>query len=154
MKVSLTAEEGLDLLRQYCNFQERCHKEVRSKGLKLGFYGATLEELISQMVSEGLLNEERYARSLARGKFRNNQWGKIKIVQTLKQHDVSEYSIRKALTELDEAEYRKTLAKLIQAKAKTLSGEIALFQKKQKIINYLLQKGFEYEVIQEVLDAE
>ncbi len=154
MKVSLTAEEGLDLLRQYCNFQERCHKEVRSRGLKLGFYGATLEELISQMVSEGLLNEERYARSLARGKFRNNQWGKIKIVQTLKQHDVSEYSIRKALTELDEAEYRKTLAKLIQAKAKTLSGEIALFQKKQKIINYLLQKGFEYEVIQEVLDAE
>jgi regulatory protein len=154
MKVSLTTDEGLDLLRQYCNFQERCHQEVRSKGIKLGFYGATLEELISQMVSEGLLNEERYARSLARGKFRNNQWGKIKIVQALKQHGVSEYSIRKALTELDETEYRQTLAKLIQAKSKSLPAEITPFQKKQKIISYLLQKGFEYEVIQEVLEAE
>ena len=154
MKVSLTIEEGLGPLRLYCNFQERCHKEVRSKGLKLGFYGAALEELISQMVSEGLLNEERYARSLARGKFRNNQWGRIKIDQALKKHDVTQYSIRKALTELDEAEYRQTLAKLVQTKTKTLSGEIAPFQKKQKIISYLLQKGFEYEVIQEVLDDE
>jgi regulatory protein len=154
MKASLTTDEALGLLRQYCNFQERCHQEVRSKGIKLGFYGDRLEELISQMVSEGLLNEERYARSLARGKFRNNQWGKIKIVQALKQHGVSEYSIRKALTELDETEYRQTLARLIQVKAKTFSKEMAPFQKKQKIISYLLQKGFEYEVIQDVLNME
>lgn len=152
MKASLTRDEGLELLRQYCNFQERCHQEVRSKGIKLGFYGADLEELISQMVVEGLLNEERYARALARGKFRNNQWGRIKIVQALKQHAVSEYSIRKALTEIEENEYRQTIVKLIKSKGKTLPDDLAPYIKKQKIIAYLLQKGFEYEVIQEVME--
>ena len=101
MKPVLTIQEGLELLRQYCNFQERCHQDVRSKGLKLGFRGDDLEELISAMIMEGLLDEERYARSLARGKFRNNQWGRIKIVQALKMHNIPEYCIRKALTEID-----------------------------------------------------
>lgn len=154
MKASLTMDEGLELLRQYCNFQERCHQEVRNKGLKLGFYGDHLEELISQMVTEGLLNEERYARSLARGKFRNNHWGKIKIVQALKQHAISEYSIRKALTEIDGSEYRQTIDKLIKSKEKTLPGDLAPYQKNQKIITYLLQKGYEYEVIRDILEED
>lgn len=154
MKASLTLDEGAELLRQYCNFQERCHQEVRSKGLKLGFYGDDLEELISKMVTEGLLNEERYARSLARGKFRNNQWGKLKIIQALKQHAVSEYCIRKALTEIDEKEYKKTISKLIESKLKTLPAGAAPYQKKQKTIAYLLQKGYAFDSIQEVMDTD
>lgn len=147
MQPKLTIQEGLELLRQYCNYQERCHQDVRSKGLKLGFRGDDLEELISAMITEGLLDEERYARSLARGKFRNNQWGRNKIVQALKTHHIPEYCIRKALTEIDESEYRQTLLKLAGLKNKSLSGSLSDYKKKQKVISFLMQKGYEFDTI-------
>jgi regulatory protein len=147
--VSLTIQEGINLMRQYCNFQERCHQDVRTKGLNLGFRGDALEEIISTMIMEKLLDEERYARSLARGKFRNNEWGKIKIIQALKQHAIPEYCIKKAMTEIDPVEYIQVLKKLIRSKSKVLTKELDEFAKKKKVIAFLLQRGFEYELIME-----
>ena len=152
--VSLTIEEGKSLMRQYCNFQERCHQDVRTKGLNLGFRGDALEEIISTMITERLLDEERYARSLARGKFRNNEWGKNKIVQALKQHAIPEYCIKKALTEIEDVEYLNTIKKLIQSKSRTLTKEKEGFAKKKKIVAYLLQKGFEYEIVLNALSID
>lgn len=151
MSAKLTVDEGKSMMRQYCNFQERCHQDVRTKGLHLGFRSDELEEIISAMISEGLLDEERYARALARGKFRNNQWGKIKITQALKQHAVPEYCIRKAMTEIDDAEYKRAIKKLIATKQKSVGISKA---GNQKVISYLLQKGFEYEVVKEVMGVE
>ena len=141
-------------MRQYCNFQERCHQDVRTKGLNLGFRGDALEEIISTMITERLLDEERYARSLARGKFRNNEWGKNKIVQALKQHAIPEYCIKKALTEIEDVEYLNTIKKLIQSKSRTLTKEKEGFAKKKKIVAYLLQKGFEYEIVLNALSID
>lgn len=141
-------------MRQYCNFQERCHQDVRTKGLNLGFRGDALEEIISTMITERLLDEERYARSLARGKFRNNEWGKNKIVQALKQHAIPEYCIKKALTEIGDVEYLNTIKKLIQSKSRTLTKEKEGFAKKKKIVAYLLQKGFEYEIVLNALSID
>lgn len=151
--VSLTIQEGISLMRQYCNFQERCHQDVRSKGLNMGFRGDALEEIISTMITEGLLDEERYARSLARGKFRNNEWGKIKIIHALKKHAIPEYCIKKALSEIDPLEYKVVIKKLIRSKSKLLLKE-SDFTKKKKIIAYLLQKGFEYEMIADLLGED
>ncbi len=151
MSVTLTVLEGISLMRQYCNFQERCHQDVRTKGLSMGFRGHDLEEIIATMITDGLLDEERYARALARGKFRNNAWGKIKITQALKQHAIPEYCIRKALTEIDDPEYRQVLRKLIQTKQRLLGKTSSSSELKKKTINYLLQKGFEYDIILEEL---
>ena len=151
MSAKLTVDEGKSMMRQYCNYQERCHQDVRTKGLNLGFRSNDLEEIISGMISEGLLDEERYARALARGKFRNNQWGKIKITQALKQHAVPEYCIRKALTEINDSEYKIVIKKLIATKQKSVGISKA---GNQKLISYLLQKGFEYEVVREVMGEE
>lgn len=151
MSAKLTVDEGKSMMRQYCNYQERCHQDVRTKGLNLGFRSDELEEIISAMISEGLLDEERYARALARGKFRNNQWGKIKITQALKQHAVPEYCIRKAMTEIDDAEYKRAIKNLITTKQKSVGISKA---GNQKVISYLLQKGFEYEVVKEVMGVE
>lgn len=149
--VSLTIQEGISLIRQYCNFQERCHQDVRTKGLNMGFRGDALEEIISTMITERLLDEERYARSLARGKFRNNEWGRVKIIHALKKHNIPEYCIKKALTEIDPLDYKVVIKKLIRSKSKLLLKEDD-FMIKKKIIAYLLQKGFEYEIIMETLD--
>jgi len=130
----------------FCNYQERCHSEVRYKLIELGARGAELEQILSDLIEDGLLNEERFARSYVRGKFRNNQWGRKKIVQVLRQKQVSDYCINKGLIELDEKEYNDCIEHLAARKAKELKAERSAEVRKQKILRYLLQKGFEYEL--------
>jgi regulatory protein len=105
-----------------------------------------VDAIISELIQEDYLNEERFARSFARGKFRMKQWGRVKIKYELKQRQVSEYCIKKGLTEIDDDEYDKTLNNLIEQKSKTLKSEKNMFVKKRKLLDYLLQKGFERDI--------
>ena len=135
--------ERLAAITHYCQYQERCQKEVRNKLYELGSYKEEVEELIAKMVELGLVNEERYARTIARGKFRMKQWGKQKIVQALKFDQISDYCIKKALTEINEDEYEATLKKLLDKKWAELKGEKNIYIKKKKAYNYMVQKGYE-----------
>src|ERR1700744_1921057 len=96
----------------YCNYQERCHAEVRNKLYELGCTTPEVEENIADLVIANVLNEERYAKSFARGHFRMKQWGKQKIIQHLQRNKISAYCIKKGLLELDADEYDKVLRKL------------------------------------------
>jgi regulatory protein len=145
-KKHLTKEEALSKLQRYCVYQDRCHKEIRSKLLDLGIYGDTLEEIISELIQENFLNEERFARSYARGKFRMRKWGKSKILQGLKYRNISEYCIRKAMEEIEALDYEETLIQLIQKKWEQ-SKEKDPFKKRNKIAKYLAQRGYEYSLI-------
>jgi len=136
------------LIYRYCNYQERCHKEVRNKLLENRADEEEINQLITELIEENMLNEERYARAFARGKFRMKQWGRRKIVYELKQHDISEYCIRKALTEIDEDEYLVTLKKLTANKALELKKEQNVYSRKSKLYRYLTQKGFESDLVQ------
>jgi len=102
---------------------------------------------MSILIDENYLNEERYARAIARGKFRFKQWGRNKILQTLRQQDVSDYCIKKAMEEIDQDEYLETVKKLAEKKLATLTSEKNKFIKMSKLRNYLLSKGYEYEYI-------
>ena len=137
----------VDRLERYCAYQERCHQEVRSKLLSLKVYGNDLEEVILHLMEEGFLNEERYAKSYARGKFRINKWGKIKIEQYLKRKNISRYCIKKALQEIDEEEYADALAEIVDKEVKKLSPPI----NKIKLTKRIMAKGFEYPLILESL---
>jgi len=100
-KKSLTKEQAYQKLRHYCAYQDRCHSEVKTKAYSLGMRKADTEELTSRLIEEGCLNEERFAKAFAGGKFRVKQWGKIKIKAELKQKQVSDYCISAALAEID-----------------------------------------------------
>lgn len=141
----------IEKIKHYCAYQERSHKEVRSKLLSLNVYGEELEQHISILIEENFLNEERYARSLARGKFRMKQWGRIKIEQALQQQNISSYCIRQAMTEIDEHEYASTLGQLARKKYESLDREEDDFVRKGKVIQHLVQKGYEYPLIQHAL---
>jgi regulatory protein len=127
---------------------------VRYKLIELEVYGDDLEEMMSILISENYLNEERFARSLARGKFRFKQWGRQKINYALKQEKISAYCIQQAMTEIDEDEYVKTLDSLADKKLSTLKSEKNKFIKMTKLRNYLLQKGYESEYIREILQQK
>lgn len=143
-------DEAVANIQRYCAFQERCHKEVRYKLIEHAIYGDLLEEIISDLISNNFLDEERFARTFARGKFRMKQWGRNKIKQELKLRDVSVYSIKAAMTEIDGDEYLSVLSNLIAKKERTTTFKNQL-DKKKKLTDYALSKGYEYDLIAEMI---
>ncbi|HTB52763.1 MAG TPA: regulatory protein RecX [Ferruginibacter sp.] len=150
-KQQLTKVQALPKARQYCAYQERCHSEVKEKLYGFGLHKKDVEELIADLIEENYLNEERFAMVFAGGRFRIKNWGRVKIKYELKQKQVSDYCIKKALQEIGTADYLKTLYKLADKKLKLLKGEKNIFTKKKKLQDYLLQKGFEPQLIQTVI---
>lgn len=150
-KKQLTKEQALQKLKHYCAYQERCHSEVKEKLFQLGVWKKDHDEIMAALIEENYLNEERFAIAFAGGKFRVKQWGRVKIKYELKQKQVSEYSIKKAMKQIDEEEYLSVLNKLAKEKYATLKSEQYLVRKK-KTIDYLLAKGFEPEVVRKETD--
>jgi regulatory protein len=151
-KKYLTKEEAQQKLKQYCAYQERSHAEVVQKLWDLGIRKAEHDEIVSALIQEDYLNEERFAIQYAGGKFRMKDWGRKKIYYGLKEKQVSTYCITKALKTIDEDDYRKTLHSLAEKKYASLKGEQYLVRKK-KTMDYLLQKGYEPELVTGVLKA-
>ncbi len=143
-------EEALLKAQQYCAWQERCHSEVRYKLLEWGIFGDTLEEIIAALITEDFLNESRFARAYARGKFRLKGWGKIRITQELRQRKISSNCIREAFMEIDDSEYVSALSAILQRKAAEITAD-SPFEKQQKLMRFALQRGFESELIREIL---
>jgi regulatory protein len=141
----LTKEQAIQKLKHYCGYQERSHSEVREKLYALGVWKRDQDEIISNLIEENYLNEERFAIAYAGGKFRMKQWGKVKIRYELKQKQVSEYSIKKALKQIPEDDYLEALEKLANKRYSSLKAEQYLVRMK-KTIDYLVQKGFEPEL--------
>ena len=149
-KKSLTKEQALQKLKHYCAYQERCHNEVKEKLYQLGVWKKDHDEIISALIEENYLNEERFAIAFAGGKFRVNKWGRVKIKYELKQRQVSEYCIKKALKEIPEQDYMEVLAKLANQKYESLKDDQWMVRKK-KTMNYLMGKGFETQLINGIL---
>lgn len=145
-KQYLTKEQALQKLKHYCAYQERCHSEVKEKLYSLGVWKKDHDEIIAALIEENYLNEERFAIAFAGGKWRVKQWGRVKIKYELKQKQVSEYCIKKAMKQIDEDEYVETLNKLAAEKYAALKQEQYLVRKK-KTIDFLALKGFELPLI-------
>ncbi len=139
---SYTPEQAFAKAKHYCAYQERCHKEVKEKLYSLGLRKNDVETLLSRLIEEGFLNEERFATLFAGGKFRIKQWGKAKIIYELKRKGISEYNIKKAISAIDESGYHEMVFKEASKKWEQLKQE-QHFTRQAKTRNYLLRRGFE-----------
>ena len=146
-------QEALNKAYKFCAYQERSQQEVRDKLYELGLHKKDVEPIISQLITEGFINEERFAIAYAGGKFRMKQWGKIKIRLALQQKRVSEYCINKALKEISNRDYQKTLHKVIADYSKKIT-EKNLLKKNYKIAQYIISRGFEPELVWEILRGD
>ncbi|MEJ7586044.1 MAG: regulatory protein RecX [Ferruginibacter sp.] len=147
----LTPSQVLPKIKYYCSYQERCHSEVREKLYAYGLYKNDVEEIISLLINDNFLNEERFALLFAGGKFRIKQWGKAKIKYQLKQKHVSEYCIKKALAGISQEDYINTLQKLALTKWKGLRNERNIFIKRKKLQDHLKMKGYESDLINDMI---
>lgn len=137
----------------YCRYQERCHSEVRNKLYELGFTPNTVEDQLTELIKADIINEERFARLYARGHWRTKQWGRNKIKYNLKLKKISDYCIKKALAEIDGEEYARVLDSLTKKKKVELRSEKNIFTKKGKIYRFLVQRGFEQDLIKDSISA-
>jgi regulatory protein len=140
-------------MARYCAFRDRSTYEVEKKLDEYGVIPEVKDEIIAFLMQENFLDDERFARSFARGKFRIKGWGKRKIVNELKKYRLSDYYIEKALEEIETGEYYAKIKELIAKKIKESDFENG-FTAKQKIYRYLLQKGYAPEDFSDILNDE
>lgn len=145
-----TVDEIKKKLEYYCAYQDRCHQEVEKKLSEFRLIPEAREMILLHLMQHDFLNEERFAKSFARGKFRIKQWGRKRIVQELKYRDITEYNIKSALKEIDADEYMSTLYKVAEIKERAIKEKNA-YLKKQKLYQHLYRKGYESDLIQEVI---
>lgn len=145
-----TPKEHLNTLARFCAYQERCVQEVKQKMFEIGVLPDEQKVLLQHLMKEGFLDEERYATAYVRGKFRQNQWGKNKIKAGLIQKGVTADNIRIALNTLDPTEYTALAQSLAEKQLPKIKAKND-YERQQKLRFYLSQKGFESEVIINVL---
>lgn len=150
-KNKLTNEQALEKIKRYCSYQERCHSEVKEKLYSFGLRRNEADEIISELIENNYLNEERFAIQFAGGKFRMKHWGRKKIQYELQQKNINGFIIKIALKEIDEQKYFETLQKLAQTKWDALKMENDLLRQ-SKTNAYLLQKGYEQRLISGVIN--
>lgn len=143
---SYTVQEATKVLEHFCAYQERCHKEVERKLRELNMIPEAKDHIILHLMENNYLNEERFSKSFARGKFKINKWGKIKITNELKFKNISPYNIKTALKEIDNEEYYAILLNLTEKK-NTLIKESNAFKRSQKLSSYLISKGYEFNLV-------
>ncbi|MDO6803915.1 regulatory protein RecX [Wenyingzhuangia sp. 1_MG-2023] len=146
-----TVEEAKRALENYCVYQDRCHKEVEEKLFKMGMIPQACEVVMLHLMEHNFLNEERFAKSFARGKFRIKKYGKVRITQELKFRNISDYNIKTALKEIDEEEYTNMFYKLVHQKWEN-TKESNFYKKKKKVADFLLRKGYESNLIYAALN--
>ena len=149
-KIRIGKEQAIQRIRNFCAYQERAQQEVRDKLYEFGMSKDEVEEILSDLIAENFLNEERFAIQYAGGHFRIKGWGKLKISHALQQKRVSSYNIKKALSAIDLDAYEITLAELAAKKWNSLKGERGL-SRMAKTQAFLHQRGFEPQLFQPVV---
>jgi regulatory protein len=143
----------IDKMQKYCAYQERAESEVVDKLKKYELNGVELDEIISQLKEQGYLDNQRFAKVYAGGKFRNNQWGKIRIRYELQRKAINEQVIEEALESIDQGDYRRTIHDLIRKKKKSIREQNP-YIRKNKLAQYMFTKGFESELVCDILNHE
>jgi len=148
---TLTPEQAFQKIKYYCAYQERCHAEVKEKLYGYGLIKKEVEGILSSLIEEDYLNEERFAVQFTGGKFRMKKWGRLKIKAELKSRQVSEYCIKKALASIDEDDYLATIKKIIEQKKRDAAKYKHPYQKTSYLLRALQQKGYEPDMVKPLI---
>ena len=138
--------EAKSRIKNYCAVQDRCQWDVRKKLTEWGLMESTKDILMIELINEQFIDEERYARSFCRGKFKIKKWGRIKIEFELKKKNISTLYIKKGMEEIDLTEYLQHLNNDADKKNKLIKDK-SHFNRKNKLAKYLIDKGYESDLI-------
>ena len=141
----ISVNDAIKKLEYYCSYQDRCYKEVTAKLKSLGMFQTAIDHILDHLVANNFLNEERFAKSFARGQHKFKYWGKRRIEQELKFREISSYNIKTALKEI-ESDYLTNFYALAERKWQNIT-EVSIEKKKRKWVDFLMRKGYESNLI-------
>lgn len=141
----------LSKAQQYCSYQERCLFDVKTRLEEWQTRPKVTEKIIAQLIHDDYLNEERFVKSFAIGKFRQKQWGKNKIIYALQLKKVPDLFIQIGLQEIDDIEYTSTLVNLLKKKSKEIE-EKNYYKRNYKLASYAIKKGFRSGLVWDVIN--
>ena len=147
----MTQKEALEKMAKFCAYQERCQSEVKHKLFGVGLSNEEIDNIICDLIEHSFLDEERFAKAFVRGKFNQKGWGRIKIQQHLNQKQISSFCQKKGMLEINEDDYLTKLEEIILKKSNSLKTEDP-FIRKSKTARYAISRGFESELVWEILD--
>ncbi len=137
---------------RYCAYQERSPKEVEEKLRSFNLSFPRIQEAMNFLREENFFSEERFCEAYARGKFRLKKWGKIKISIGLKSHSLDEHQIQKALEAIPQNDYLETAKSLVSKKHEALI-DLDPNKRLQRLKQYMLSKGYEYDIINQIIKS-
>jgi regulatory protein len=146
MTKKYSLQEAKQKIERYCAYQERSHQEVRNKLYEFKLSKDLVDQLMVDLITEGFLNEERYAKAFASGKFRMKKWGRIKITHALEAKGISPNCITSGLKEITEEDYNTTISEFLSKKMKETDGE-NIYIKRDKISKAAILKGYEPDLV-------
>lgn len=146
----MTLQEATKKLEYYCAYQDRCHKDVIDKLKGMRMIPEAIDQIVTHLIQENYLNEERFAKSFARGKFNHKKWGKVRIKNELKLRNISVYNIKSALKEI-ESDYLNVFNEIAEKKWDSTKA-LPLLKRKRKVLDYLAYRGWETHLIFEKLN--
>lgn len=141
-----TINDIMKKMENYCMYQERCHQEIENKLNEFNLIPQAKEAILLHLLENNYLNEERFSKAFARGKFTVKKWGKQRIIRELRSKNISDYNIKSALTEIDEDDYRNTFDELAEKRLKEIK-ERNIYKKRKKLADYLLYRGWESDIV-------
>lgn len=153
VKASYTEyERAKTVLQAFCAYQDRCHQDARERLAELGVFGERAEQIIVDLIQDKFLDEERFARSFARGRFKMKKWGWQKIRLALKQKKISDYCLKKARTEIDDDEYWQVLCNELERRNEIEQKATHPYLRRRKLADYMFKRGFESKLIWAAMD--
>jgi regulatory protein len=145
-KKRLTPTEALAKIYRYCSYQERSHQEVQKRLYSYGLNTDEVDQLLSKLITDGFVNEERFAKAYAGGKFRMKKWGRLKIENELNALGLSSRNITRGLKEIEPDDYESALQQLLDKKNASVD-EPDPFRKRDKLAKYAIGRGYEPELV-------
>ncbi|HNL16494.1 MAG TPA: regulatory protein RecX [Chitinophagales bacterium] len=146
----LSEEQIIQKLETYCAYQERCLAEVKKKMKQLGVESSEELAFITYLQENKFIDEKRFIEKFTQGKLNIKKWGKFKIKYQLESKQINKIQIEQELNQIDANIYEQTLIAVLQKKNRLLKEEDD-FKRRQKLIAYTQQKGFELELILKTL---
>jgi regulatory protein len=135
----------LERLRYLCSKSEKCVKDIHDK-LKSWNYEGNYDKIAEKLITEGFINEERYAFSVANDKVKFSKWGKAKVKYFLKGKGIGEEIINRAIENLSDDDYENLVLKELTKKLKSIK-ETDKYKRKQKLISFAFQRGYDNDLI-------
>jgi regulatory protein len=141
-----TVEEALSKLQNYCSYQERCHQEVRRKLVSMRMIPEAIDQIIVALLDHNFLNEERFAKTYVRGKFRIKKWGRRRLTLELKKKEIGIFNINQAISQINELDYLEVFNDLSESRLLFIKESNKL-KKRKKLADYLLYRGWESHLV-------